>query len=73
MPYIHELTGWPNLTWNDSQLSTLLVCVRHEQGQLLRTVRTETRLLAQWAIEVLFRASKQQIPSDSYQYLEVLS
>lgn len=35
MAYIHELTGWPHLTWNGGKLSTLLGQVRHQQGRLL--------------------------------------
>jgi len=35
MPYIHELTDWPNLKWDDSKLSLLLAEVRHRQGRLL--------------------------------------
>lgn len=33
--YIHELGGWPKLTWNDARLSALLAEVRHRQGRLL--------------------------------------
>lgn len=35
MPYIHELSGWPKLAWDDARLSTLLARVRHQEGQLL--------------------------------------
>jgi len=35
MPYIHENPKWPNLCWNDANLSSLLADVRHRQGRLL--------------------------------------
>lgn len=35
MSYIHELTGWPKLTWDAARLSTLLAEVRHQQGRLI--------------------------------------
>ena len=35
MPYIHEHAKWPNLWWNDTNLSSLLADVRHRQGRLL--------------------------------------
>jgi Fic family protein len=35
MTYIHELHGWPNLTWNGDTLSRPLADVRHKQGKLL--------------------------------------
>jgi len=35
MPYIHELTGWPSLTWDSEALAAPLAAVRHEQGRLL--------------------------------------
>jgi Fic family protein len=35
MPFIHELSAWPNLTWDAAKLSPLLADVRHRQGRLL--------------------------------------
>jgi Fic family protein len=35
MPYIHELPGWPTLTWDSEALAAPLAAVRHEQGRLL--------------------------------------
>jgi len=35
MRYIHETTGWPELTWDGDTLSTPLATVRHKQGRLL--------------------------------------
>ena len=35
MPYIHELTAWPTLTWDSDTLAGPLAAVRHEQGRLL--------------------------------------
>ena len=35
MPYIHARPNWPNLKWDDAQLSPLLAAVRHQQGRLL--------------------------------------
>lgn len=35
MTYIHELTGWPDLTWDDSALAQPLAAVRHRQGRLI--------------------------------------
>jgi Fic family protein len=35
MPYIHELRGWPTLTWNSDALASPLAVVRHNQGRLL--------------------------------------
>jgi Fic family protein len=35
MTYIHELPNWPNLYWDEKQLMTPLVEVRHQQGLLL--------------------------------------
>ncbi|AIT82790.1 Fic family protein [Novosphingobium pentaromativorans] len=35
MPYIHELTDWPNLIWKESQLFQPLAAVRHRQGRLI--------------------------------------
>ncbi|MGD9662255.1 MAG: Fic family protein [Porticoccaceae bacterium] len=35
MTYIHELTDWPNLHWNDKQLAQPLAAVRHRQGRLI--------------------------------------
>lgn len=35
MTYIHELTEWPNLTWNTQSLFQALVAVRHKQGRHL--------------------------------------
>lgn len=33
--YIHQLPQWPNFTWAESSLSTLLANARHLQGRLL--------------------------------------
>jgi len=33
--YIHELQGWPRLTWNRGQLAEPLAAVRHRQGRLI--------------------------------------
>ena len=33
--YIHEKTGWPELTWNGETLGAALAAVRHKQGRLL--------------------------------------
>lgn len=30
-----ELTGWPDLTWDDSALAQALAAVRHRQGRLI--------------------------------------
>lgn len=35
MTYIHELTDWPNLTWDDGALAQPLAAVRHRQGRLI--------------------------------------
>ncbi len=35
MAYIHELTGWPELTWDSERLAAPLAAVRHQQGRLL--------------------------------------
>jgi len=35
MPFIHELAGWPKLTWDGGALYTSLAAVRHQQGILL--------------------------------------
>ncbi|EHJ58175.1 filamentation induced by cAMP protein Fic [Novosphingobium pentaromativorans US6-1] len=35
VPYIHELTDWPNLIWKESQLFQPLAAVRHRQGRLI--------------------------------------
>ena len=35
MNFIHELHGWPKLTWDREVLSCLLADVRHKQGRLL--------------------------------------
>lgn len=35
MAYIHELTDWPNLTWDTQALSQALSAVRHKQGRHL--------------------------------------
>jgi Fic family protein len=35
MAYIHELAGWPTLTWNEAALSLSLARVRHRQGRFL--------------------------------------
>ena len=33
--YIHELRGWPKLSWNQESLANTLASVRHKQGRLL--------------------------------------
>jgi Fic family protein len=33
--YIHELTGWPEFTWDAQALASPLAAVRHKQGRLL--------------------------------------
>ena len=35
MAYIHELTAWPQLKWDNAKLSPLLADIRHRQGRLL--------------------------------------
>jgi Fic family protein len=35
MEYIHERAKWPNLTWDNAKLSSVLADVRHRQGRLL--------------------------------------
>jgi Fic family protein len=35
MTYIHELSGWPDLTWDAHALSGALASVRHKQGRHL--------------------------------------
>ncbi len=35
MSYIHELPGWPKLTWDSGALSGALAAVRHKQGKHL--------------------------------------
>jgi len=35
MPYVHELSGWPTLTWDGDLVAAPLVAVRHKQGRLL--------------------------------------
>lgn len=35
MAYVHELRGWPKLTWKAGELSNVLANVRHKQGKLL--------------------------------------
>jgi Fic family protein len=35
MPFIHELSGWPRLTWDGDILAAPLAEVRHTQGRLL--------------------------------------
>lgn len=34
--YIHELKGWPKLTWSDQQLQAPFAAVRHRHDRLLR-------------------------------------
>ncbi len=33
--YIHELQDWPQFSWNQEQIATLLVSVRYQQGRLI--------------------------------------
>ena len=35
MKFIHERSGWPEFTWNDGALASLLAGVRHKQGRHL--------------------------------------
>jgi Fic family protein len=35
MKYIHELPGWPELSWQREALAQKLAAVRHEQGRLI--------------------------------------
>lgn len=35
MPFIHEQPDWPNFTWSDRELSSVLADLRHRQGKLL--------------------------------------
>lgn len=35
VPYIHELTDWPNLIWNEPELFQPFAAVRHRQGRLI--------------------------------------
>lgn len=35
MTYIHELPGWPKVTWDSDSLTAPLADVRHKQGRLL--------------------------------------
>ena len=35
MTYIHEITDWPQFTWDKAKLSSQLPAVRHRQGKLL--------------------------------------
>ena len=38
--YIHEQPDWPDFTWNQAALSSLLAEVRHSQGRLLGRMET---------------------------------
>lgn len=40
MTYIHERSGWPSFTWQDSALTAPLALVRHRQGRLLGRMET---------------------------------
>jgi len=35
MAYVHELPGWPRLSWDEGSLARALAAVRHRQGRLL--------------------------------------
>ena len=35
MAFIHEISEWPHLKWDDAKLSPMLADVRHRQGRLL--------------------------------------
>ncbi|MEQ1857910.1 MAG: Fic family protein [Longimicrobiales bacterium] len=35
MPYIHELSNWPSLRWDQNRVADRLVAVRHRQGRLI--------------------------------------
>jgi Fic family protein len=54
MPYVHELSDWPTLKWDDRLLSPLLAEVRHRQGRLLgRMEGLGFRLRAEATLETL--------------------
>jgi Fic family protein len=38
--YIHKLPDWPHFSWDGTQLSQLLIRVRHRQGKLLGRMET---------------------------------
>jgi Fic family protein len=38
--YIHEIPGWPELTWDGGALGTQLASLRHKQGRLLGRMET---------------------------------
>ncbi|MBD3335182.1 MAG: DUF4172 domain-containing protein [Candidatus Eisenbacteria bacterium] len=40
MTYIHEMPGWPELTWNSEALAGALAAVRHKQGRHLGKMET---------------------------------
>ena len=40
MTFIHELPGWPRLSWDSSILEVVLASVRHRQGLLLGRIAT---------------------------------
>ncbi|MBD3334196.1 MAG: DUF4172 domain-containing protein, partial [Candidatus Eisenbacteria bacterium] len=40
MTYIHEMPGWPELTWNSEALAGALAAVRHRQGRHLGKMET---------------------------------
>ena len=35
MPYIHEISDWPDFTWSSDSLAAPLAAVRHRQGRLI--------------------------------------
>ncbi|MBW2726796.1 MAG: DUF4172 domain-containing protein, partial [Deltaproteobacteria bacterium] len=35
MTFIHELTSWPDFTWDNAALAGALAAVRHKQGRHL--------------------------------------
>ncbi len=35
MQYIHEISDWPEFTWDEKTISPLLADVRHKQGRVL--------------------------------------
>ncbi|HEY0329862.1 MAG TPA: Fic family protein [Rhodopseudomonas sp.] len=54
MAYIHEIQGWPELTWSGEQLSEQLAAVRHKQGRLIgRMEHLGFNLRAEAALQTL--------------------
>lgn len=54
MAFIHQIDGWPQLTWDDGALAAPLAQVRHKQGRLLgRMESLGFDLLAEASLAVL--------------------